>query len=204
MRKTVLCLLLALAFTYSCALAQKEDAFATYMLPDGAEAVFFAEAASLDVPDGLEPMYALMLTASFKSDVYVVRMKHGRALASVSCTPLDAPVDAQAMLARWPEIAQTISKTVLYINADESCAAVAQRYGREAFTVTTDIAVGDESMLLLRAEGLAFAQGSDLIELWAVRPADPVYLYDAQAAAELASDREDLQFFLDSLAFPEA
>ena len=74
MRKTVLCLLLALAFTYSCALAQEEDAFATYMLPDGAEAVFFAEAASLDVPDGLEPMYALMLTASFKSDVYVVRM----------------------------------------------------------------------------------------------------------------------------------
>lgn len=204
MRKTIVCLLLALALACSCALAQEEDTFATYMLPDGAEAAFFTEAATLDVPDGLEPMYALMRTAGAGSDVYVVRMKHGRALASVSCTPLEAPVDAQAILARWPEIAQTISKTVLYINADESCAAVARRYGREAFTVTTDLAAGDESMLLLRAEGLAFAQGGDLIEIWAVRPADPVYLYDAQAAAELASDREDLQLFLDSLAFPEA
>lgn len=204
MRRIVLCLMLALAFTCSCAFAQEEDTIATYMLPDGAEAVFFTDAFTMEAPDGLEPMYALMRTANADSDVYLVRMKHGRALASVSCTPLDAPIDTQAMLSRWPEIAQTISKTVVYINADESCASVEQRYGHEILSITTDIAVGGENMLLLRAEGAAFSQGSDLIELWAVRPADPVYLYDAEAAAELASDREDLQFFLDSLAFPEA
>ena len=204
MRKIFLCLLLALAFTCSCAAAQEEDTFATYMLPDGAEVAFFTEAAGLDVPGGLEPMYALMRTANVNSDVYLVRMRHGRALASVSCTPLDAPVDAQSMLARWPEIANNISKTVMYINADERCASVARRYGREVLLITTDIAVDGENMLLLRAEGVAFPHGGDLIELWAVRPADPVYLYDAQASAELDSDREELQLFLDSLEFPEA
>ena len=89
-----------------------------------------------------------------------------------------------------------------YINGSASCADVDTAFGYDALTIRTDIAVGEENMTLLEAQCAAFYNGSDLIEVWTLLPADTAYLYEEQAAAELASDRADLEAFVASLSFP--
>ena len=89
-----------------------------------------------------------------------------------------------------------------YINDSASCADVDTAFGYDALTIRTDIAVGEENMTLLEAQCAVFYNGPDLIEVWTLLPADTAYLYDEQAAAELASDRADLEAFVASLSFP--
>ena len=95
-----------------------------------------------------------------------------------------------------------IAQDVSYINDSASCADVDTAFGYDALTIRTDIAVGEENMTLLEAQCAAFYNGLDLIEVWTLLPADIAYLYDEQAAAELASDRADLEAFVASLSFP--
>ena len=176
----VLCALLA-AFP---AFAQ-EETFATCQMPEGSEFLYITEATGFQVPQGLEEMYALMLDSNGQSDVYIARMRYGRALASISCTTGAGPGAAEDLLALWPEAAGRIAQDVSYINDSASCADV-----------------GEENMTLLEAQCAAFYNGPDLIEVWTLLPADTAYLYDEQAAAELASDRADLEAFVASLSFP--
>lgn len=190
-----LCVMLA------CACAE-EETFATCEIPDGAESVFITEAGAFEVPEGLEDMYALMLDANPMSDVYITRMPNGRALTSISCTSDVEPGTAGDLLALWPQVAQRIAQDVGYINDDPACAAVETAFGFEALVIRTDLAVGQDSMTLLEAEGVAFYNGTDLIEVWAVLPSDSAYLYDGEAASELQSDRAALDAFLQSLEFP--
>ena len=90
----------------------------------------------------------------------------------------------------------------MYVNDDPSCAQVDTVFGYEAMVISTDIAVGEQSMTLLDAWCVAFYNGPDLIEVWTVYPSAPAYLYDGEAAQELESDRADLEAFIASLSFP--
>ena len=193
--KAVLLVLCALLAAFS-AFAQ-EETFATCQMPEGSEFLYITEATGFQVPQGLEEMYALMLDSNGQSDVYIARMRYGRALASISCTTGAGPGAAEELLALWPEAAGRIAQDVSYINGSASCADV-----DTALTIRTDIAVGEENMTLLEAQCAAFYNGPDLIEVWTLLPADTAYLYDEQAAAELASDRADLEAFVASLSFP--
>lgn len=192
-----LCILLAAA--PACA---QEDTFATCQMPEGSESLYITEAAEFQIPDGLENLYALMMDANNHSDVYITRMRYGRALASISCTSAAGPGTAEDLLALWPEAARRIAQDVGYINDSASCAAVETAFGYDALVIRTDIAVGEESMVLLEAQCAAFYNGPDLIEVWTLLPAASTYLYDDQAAGELESDRADLAAFIASLNFP--
>lgn len=193
----VLCALLAASPAFA-----QEETFATCQMPEGSEFLYITEATGFQVPQGLEEMYALMLDSNGQSDVYIARMRYGRALASISCTTGAGPGAAEDLLALWPEAAGRIAQDVSYINGRASCADVDTAFGYDALTIRTDIAVGEENMTLLEAQCAAFYNGSDLIEVWTLLPADTAYLYDEQAAAELASDRADLEAFVASLSFP--
>lgn len=193
----VLCMLLA-AFP---AMAQ-EETFATCEMPEGSESLFITEAPAFEQPDGLEGMYALMLDANGESDVYITRMRYGRALVSVSCTTGAGPGTAQELEKLWPQIARSIASDVVYLDEDPSCAKTDQAFGYEALVIDTEIAVGADDMILLDAACAAFYNGEDLIEVWAVCPTDGAYLYDDAAAEEWVSDREDMRFFMDHLSFP--
>ena len=103
----VLCALLA-AFP---AFAQ-EETFATCQMPEGSEFLYITEATGFQVPQGLEKMYALMLDSNGQSDVYIARMRYGRALASISCTTGAGPGAAEDLLALWPEAAGRIAQDV--------------------------------------------------------------------------------------------
>ncbi|MCI6041279.1 MAG: hypothetical protein MR742_12290 [Clostridiales bacterium] len=192
-----LCILLAVAPAYA-----QEDTFATCQMPEGSESLYITEAAGIEIPHGLEDMYALMLDTNDQSDVYITRMRYGRALASISCTSAVGPGAAEELLALWPEAARCIFQDVSYINDSASCAGMETAFGYDALVIRTEIAVGEENMVLLEAKCAAFYNGPDLIEVWTLLPADSVYLYDEQAAAELMSDRADLEAFIDSLSFP--
>lgn len=186
------------------AMAQEGGSIASFLLPEGAQTFYLPEGPDMDVPEGLSAFYELMTRANRESDVYLVRMKFGRALVSVSCTNVGRPATAQALLEKWPDIAQRIASETQYVNADPACAAVEMRYGFESLVIRTDLAVGKENMLLLKAVGTAFYRENDLIEVWEVFPSDSVYLYNEAAARELRSDRTDLSSFLSSLNFAQA
>ena len=171
-------------------------------MPEGSESVYITEASGLEAPEGLEEMYTLMLDANDQSDIYITRMRYGRALVSISCTTDAGPGAAEDLLALWPQAAGCIAENVGFVNDSASCAGVESAFGYDALVVRTDIAVGEENMMLLEAQCAAFYNGPDLIEVWTLLPAASAYLYDEQAAAELASDRADLEAFIDSLNFP--
>ncbi len=196
---------LLLALWMAVCLALGEDTvFATCELPNGAVSLALVEAGGWDAPAGLEGMYDLMFSANLMSDVYLVRMKNGRALLSISSCPGVTPLMPEAFLSRWPRIAAAIGQEARYVDDSPSCASVTTAFGQDVFAVHTSIAVGTDELVLLDAQGYAFTIGTDMIEVWAVAPADPVYLYDEAAAAELMSDRADLSACLESLAFPGA
>ena len=179
-----------------------EDTFATCQMPEGSESAYITEASGLQAPEGLWEMYALMLDANDQSDIYITRMRYGRALVSISCTTDAGPGDAEDLLALWPQAAGRIAEDVGFVDDSASCASMETAFGYDALVIRTDIAVGEESMVLLEAQCAAFYNGPDLIEVWTLLPAASAYLYDEQAAAELASDRADLEAFIDSLNFP--
>ena len=193
----MLCALLAAVPAFA-----QEETFATCQMPEGSESLYITEASGLQAPQGLEEMYALMLDTNNLSDVYITRMRYGRALASISCTTAAGPGTVEDLLALWPEAADLIAKNVNFINNSASCAGVDTAFGYDALVIRTDIAVGKENMVLLEAQCAAFYNGPDLIEVWTLLPAESAYLYDEQAAAELQSDRADLEAFIASLNFP--
>lgn len=199
MRRAVLIALCALLAAFP---ALAEDTFATCQMPEGSESVYITEAYDLQAPQGLEEMYALMLDANDQSDIYITRMRYGRALVSISCTTGAGPGAAEDLVALWPEAAKRIAEDVAFVDDSASCADMDSVFGYDALLIRTDIAVGEESMVLLEAQCAAFFNGPDLIEVWTLLPSDSAYLYDEQAAAELASDRADLEAFISSLAFP--
>ena len=126
-----------------------------------------------------------------------------RALASISCTSGVEPGTAQDLRELWPKVTESIVENVYYVTKREDCVSVEMAFGYEALVIHTNIApiLWNEDMLL-KADSVAFYNGTDFIEIWALYPVDSVYLYDPQATAELQSDLEALDAFMDSLSFP--
>ena len=122
----VLCALLAVFPAFA-----QEETFATCQMPEGSEFLYITEATGFQVPQGLEKMYALMLDSNGQSDVYIARMRYGRALASISCTTGAGPGAAEELLALWPEAAGRIAQDVSYINGSASMRRVLQWSGSD-------------------------------------------------------------------------
>ena len=198
-------LVLALVMFCGCALADssRPASIATYTLPAGAEAVHLMDADAWDVPEGLEVMYAMMKNADPTGNIYLTRMKHGRALVSVACSEPESIPDLQQLLAMWYDtIAQTIAdeENVMSVYCAEDSAKLTERFGFEALQINTIL---EESAfgMAYEAEGIAFCRGKELLEIWAVSPVENAYEQDETAARELESDRADMQTFLKSLNF---
>ncbi|MBR6572017.1 MAG: hypothetical protein IKK75_16340 [Clostridia bacterium] len=201
--KRMLALLLALVMMLGCAQAEtiQTESIATYILPTGAEALHVWNTAVWDAPEGLEEMYGLMVTAEYQDDLYLARMKNGMALVSVSCMKPRMERTTEELLAMWPEIAQSIAREGVAVDADESCAVVETVFGHEALHIRTTIWLENE--MELSAEGVAFFRGGELMEVWAVAPVEGSYAQDEQAAQQLASDRKDMVSFWQSLDFDD-
>jgi len=200
MIKRLLALWVCLMLMAPAALAQ-DGSFATYQLPQGAQVCYITQAQEFDVPEGLEPMYNLMQHATLQGDIYLMRMPNGRALVSVGCSPFAQEASAEELLALWPEIALNMEREAEWVNDDPACAAVENRFGFDLLHIQTQISAGDDTTLLMDAEAFAFCHEGAMMEVWALQPADPIYLYDEQAAQELAEDRAALEQFLNSLDF---
>lgn len=200
--KRVLALLLAFALLSACAAAAADAPIATYVLPDGAEVFYLSDAGSMAVPQGLEGMYALMTNAAQRGDTYLIRMANGRALASVSCVPLYASVTPQEMLALWPQIQRSMEEEGAVLDSEACIASMEPLYGGiKMLHIQARLAVEG---VWLQAEGYAFCREREMTELWAVYPESELYSGDASGADELARDRDDLAFFMESLSFPES
>lgn len=172
-------------------------------LPQGAQLCALEDAASLEAPEGLEPMYALMREGQSDSQVWVARMPHGRALASISRTDMGSEGSAQELLALWPRLAQALAPEALYVDEDESCAKIETRYGRQALVVHTSVVLDGDGMLMVELSGTAFYVGTELVEIWTACPAGPGYLYDDEARKEYNLDRTYLSAYLGGLTFEE-
>ncbi len=203
MIKRFAALLLALMLLTGMAAAEElsPTPIATYTLPTGAEAVHVWDAGVWEAPEGLSEMYRIMQNASVNGDVYLVRMAHGRALVSVSCTQPEQARTAEELLALWPQIARSIAKEGVSVNADAACAAVKEMFGFQALVIDTQIGLGEPGAdMQLDAQGIAFMRGDELLEVWAVAPAEGSYPGEAETA-ELEADRADLASFMQSLSF---
>ena len=127
--KRILALVLALILLCGCALADssRPASIATYTLPVGSEAVHLMDADAWDVPEGLEVMYAMMKNADPTGNIYLTRMKHGRALVSVACsTPKNIP-DMQQLQEMCDQVIWLDHGRVRAVGpAQEVCRAYAQ------------------------------------------------------------------------------
>ena len=95
---------------------------AIYEMPDGAQVSYLLEA-DFDVPNGMQPAYDLMYNATQRGDIYLVRMKNGYGLASVSCSELKRELSTQDSLDRWPQILQNIALEGVRVDAAASTGA---------------------------------------------------------------------------------
>ena len=75
-----------------------------------------------------------------------------------------------------------------------------ERFGFEALEITVTLEAPYTGEVY-DAEGVVFWRGKELLEVWAICPAADTYAQDEAAAAELASDRADMEAFVGSLNF---
>ena len=166
---------------------------AIYEMPDGAQVSYLLEA-DFDVPNGMQPAYDLMYNATQRGDIYLVRMKNGYGLASVSCSELKRELSTQDLLDRWPQIAQALGEEAVL---QEGAQAFADTLfdDREVLHIQAVLDAGSEDAPLpLDAEAFAFSRGTEFLEVWT--------LCAQGDDAAIASDRVDLNAFVESLAFP--
>jgi len=201
--KRLIAALLALLLCFSCAAAQEEEdsSIASYYLPDGAQ-VFYLPMGEMPetVPDGLNPMYELMLDVTPRGDVYLIQMEGGHALASVSCVPVERDFTPEQLLALWPQIAQELSFDVLSVDSAPECAEVEEIRGLEMLHIRTSMTAGtEESPLVLEAECLAYCRNQSVTEVWCVYPEESAFKGDPEL---LRADRRAVKEFRESLLFP--
>ena len=164
----------------TCAHAQEPQ------LPDGVVMLPVFQAGQFDIPEGLEPMYELMRQTSSPMDVYLARMPHGRALLSLSYAQVERDYTADELLAKWPEAQERLRAEVVHLGDSE--ATISDNGVERSFYAQAELVVGGETTLTLQAECAAMCVDGILMELWAVYPAQPIYLYDEAAAMELEED----------------
>lgn len=181
------------------AAAQEGAPIVTYALPQGAVEWALEQAQGMPVPDGLQPMYDLLLNASAEGDVYIVQMPNGYAALSVSCREVSSPGTAQTLLEMWPEVARSIAAECDRVDSSKGCARIDTQFDMDVLHVRTDI---QKDGLALEAECRVFYQGSDLIELWTLSPAAPVFAFSPDKHQKWQDDRADLDAMVKSMVFP--
>lgn len=195
------CLAAVLCLWLLCSCAFAEEYLATYMMPEGAQVYYLPMGEEPEIPKGLEAMYALMQSQNCKGDLYLLQMKNGRVLFSISGMPAKRDLTAQEMLEMWPRIAADLALQpgVLSLDSSSACAQVDTLGGMEVLHIRTSISCEDD--LALIAEGYAFCADGGVTELWALYPSLNIHV-DEPLAEGLESDLADLQSLLDSLVFP--
>lgn len=194
----ILCLML------SCAWAQGEEMLASYVLPDEAQVYYLPMGEKPEAPEGLEAMYALMQPHSYKGDLYLLCMKNGTVLLSVSGMLAERELSAEELTALWPRAAADLRLLpgVKSVNADPACAQVKAMGGIDLLHVKTQLECDAETGVTnLTAECYAFCDGIGVTELWAVYP-DPKDPAHAEMAEALQADLADLEELLSTLSFP--
>lgn len=199
--KKWLAALLALLLVYSCALAQDRP-IALYELPEGAEVRFLSEAGDLVIPEGMETLYAMMNNAAWVGNVYLIRMPNGYGIASVSCRETTRNLSAQELLELWPRIAAEIALEAEWVDASAECAKAETCFEKEMLHIETSITL--KGGLQTDAEGFAFCRDGEMTEIWAVLPKADAFPADDPVRALIESDREAMDFFVNSLAFPDS
>lgn len=201
--KRLVAMLLCAALCLSAPALCRAGDFVTYTLPQGAEHSLAFEAA-FAIPDGLQGLYQIMFSGNQRDETHLFRMKNGRALMSVSRAQKAAPVTAQELLKRWPDIASGISGEAQYVDDSDGCATIGSAFGYETLEIATTAVVGADASLKLDLNCVAFASGVTLTEIWVARPAQTAYLFDETALQELQSDMADIEALFASLAFADA
>lgn len=179
---------------------ENDEEFGTFSQPDGVEIYGVRDADLLEIPRGLEGLYALMADCNDYASAYLFRMPNGRALASVACTTLERGGTALELLEAWPEISARLSGLAKTVETTEE-PQVRVVFEREALNVSLLLELADGSGVWAQAEGTAFYQGRDLIEVWSLYPVAETYRLSPLAQRELARDLESLKIVLESFEF---
>lgn len=189
--KRILCLLLVLLCP--CAALADGETFASYRLPAEAKTVIVSDIRTLEAPEGLEAMYSAMGHVSISGDTYIVQMKNGMALASVSWRPLRRQVTLDELLAMKPQIQAALYQDFAYVQEDGAEFEITTSFfGRETLGVYA--LVGAEKPEEFRIMGTAFPADGVMYEIWIIAPTD-------ESLPGLASDMEDMEFFINSVEF---
>ncbi|MEG2252552.1 MAG: hypothetical protein RSC98_05875 [Clostridia bacterium] len=179
--------------------AQDAQALLSYTLPEGAESAALAQASEWVAPSGLAPLYALMRTADSSCDVRLIRMKHGRALVSISMTALPVEGTPEELLALWPQIVEKLALQDPKVADRVGKASVQNRYGLQALHFDTELKTATKSNLVLSLSCDTFYLGRALMEIWVAAPAETTFLFNANALEEREDDLSDAKALLDSL-----
>lgn len=198
--KRWLAALIALLLIHTCALAQDRP-IALYELPDGAQVRFLSEAGDLVIPEGMEALYTLMNNATWEGNVYLIRMKNGYGMASVSCREMDRSLTAEELLELWPRIMASIAREAQAVDEEGVYASAEECFGHPMLHVRVPMTL--YGGLRVDAEGFAFMRGNEITEVWSAIPQEETFAEDQPEHALLQSDREDLSFFVQSLDFPD-
>lgn len=170
---------------------------------EDAQQTYGAEGLPLNTaPNGLEAMYRWMNQGSEGSELVRVRMPAGRVLISAGMTEIGKAISVEELGQMWPTIARRLGKTTLYVNDEKNCASTISIDGREWLSIQTTAVLEGDKMLSVSLQGFANCDTGFLVELWMVEPAQPTYLYDDEAAAELAADKEAANRWMEGLRVP--
>lgn len=170
---------------------------------EDAQQTYGAEGLPLNtVPKGLEAMYQWMNQGSEGSELVRARMPAGRVLISASMTEIGEAITTQELGQMWPSIARRLGQTTLYVNDERSCASTISLDGREWLAIETTAVLEGDKMLSVSLQGFANCDTGFLVELWMIEPAQPTYLYDDEAAAELAADKKAATRWMEGLRVP--
>ena len=198
--KKVISLLLCLCVLLTAALAQAE-----FVLPEGCKE-FMAGSTVEPIPEGLAPMYALMSLESYSSrdSVEVIRMKNGRVLVSFALDIASKEYTPEELQSYAGAIAQRIAGETAWADGAAAEAEISTLFQTPCLSMTTNLAAaGETDQLLITAKGWLIPVDSLLLEVWMVSPAQPVYVYDEQAAKELEEDLSDAENLLANMTLAD-
>ena len=196
LRNQMGCFLLALLLVCPIwGLAAEGDSFATYVMPEGAETLFVTDISQFEAPQGMETMYAAMGRVTSKGDIYIIRMKNGLALASVSCRTLSRSLTAEELLALTPQILNRLQQEFETVDPSSVTVEVNRQFENPALCVSLTVSPGADGPSF-SLQGAAFSQGMEMMEVWSIMPTD-------DTLPGLANDRSDMEALLSSLHFGE-
>jgi len=181
--------------------AQATDHIVSYLLPEGSQLVSIRDFDQLEIPEGLEDMYAMFADGNTDATVYIFRMPNGRALLSVSCLETDMVMTGDELYAMRDSIADGLCEQFGTAMPERPELEQEVVCGYDGLGFSTTLQFGQNGDLPVEVESGLFFRDTDLMEVWAVAVEPSYYAADSAAAAELESDQNALVSLIDSLDF---